>query len=398
MKSLSCCILVSLMAVNLYANLEGGDVLSFATVKSTEAATDKLHKLGLEPFMDVVWRQGVTAPGIHSKFWLDQFARGKPKLYEIEKAYRDFGRELAEQVENLALTIYKTPDRSQEQKRFDWLMRFSKWMMKPGRFENYRIGMRVEDAAIIPLFRMSFDLDIPIENVQASFERLLPGKENAVLRANILFEESGGAFDVRRIAKKTESDADSEFEERWVSDLRRAYRHFGDRLLDYTLDAEILLEEDVKYSFFMDDRNDLGGRYCISERWDLKTHHNVCVIGDRSYMTRVISSILTFRRDVGCFPEVKIAAGKDGYDVYGDYYFNEYSWRKQRTSAPAWLVGKLYWQYKTNAYMDNQTRYSLKTMNKKQIPRDEYECLTGTKERRAQNRLWLKKNRKDPRH
>lgn len=48
--------------------------------------------------------------------------------------------------------------------------------------------------------------------------------------------------------------------------------------------------------------------------------------------------------------------------------------------------------------MNDQTRYSLETMNKKQIPRDEYECLTGTKERRAQNRLWLKKNRKDPRH
>ena len=130
--------------------------ISFATTESTERASCLLRDKGIRVFMNEIWLQGVAAPGIHSKYWLDQFTRDRPNMAQLEKAYRDFGYEVAVQIEKLAFEIYDNPDRGQEKERLDWMLRFSKWMMRPGRFENFRIGMRVEDAATMPLHRMVF--------------------------------------------------------------------------------------------------------------------------------------------------------------------------------------------------------------------------------------------------
>lgn len=368
--------------------------IAFATVKGTERATAMLREKGLRSFMDEVWKQGVAAPGIHSKYWLDQFTRGKPKLHAIEKAYRDFGYEVAVQVEDLAFEIYEKPEKASEADRLDWLLKFSKWMLKPRRFENYRIGMRVEDAATMPLLRISFNVEIPIKDVELASARFLSVKENAIMRANILFEESDGVFDVRDLASKVKPGEDDGFEARWRTQFRRAYRYFGNRILDYTLDAEVLLEEEIENSFFMDDGNELGGRCCIAERWDDKLHRNVCIFGDRSYMMSTISGILTFRKDIGCFPEVKYATGTNGRDAYVQYYFKTFNWEKRLTKAPADTVGWLFWQYKTNTFMDKQTRYAYETRNSKRTSVDAFESWSSTKERRARNQQWLKKHRK----
>ena len=117
--------------------------------------------------MDKVWNQQVAAPGIHSKYWVDQIARSDPGQESLERAYRDFGYEVAVQVEDMAFEIYENPDKNHERERLDWLLRFSKWFMKPGKFENFRIGMRVEDAATMPLHRMVFSLEIPPDEIES---------------------------------------------------------------------------------------------------------------------------------------------------------------------------------------------------------------------------------------
>lgn len=368
--------------------------ISFTTVKGVERATAMLHGEGLHAFMNEAWKQGVVAPGIHSKYWLDQFTRGKPKLYSIEKAYRDFGYEIAVQVEDLAFQIYEKPDKTLELERLGWLLRFSKWMLKPGKFENYRIGIRVEDAATMPLLRASFNLETPIGNVESMCAKFLSAKDSAAMRANILFEESAGVFDVRDLANNAQSDADDDFEKKWIEYYKLAYRHFGNRILDYSLDSEILHDAEIKYNFFMDDGNELGGVNCIPEKWDEKLHRNVCVRGNRSYMMDAISGILTFRKDIGYFPEVKYAAGTDGSDAYGHYYRKKFTMEQKLTTAPAVSVGWLFWQYKTNTFMDKQTRYAYETKNYKRTSIDEFESWHTTRERRALNQQWLKKNRK----
>ena len=173
-------------AFALSAFAQAAEPISFATPERVDAATRLLHGKGLHSFMDEVWRQGVAAPGIHSKYWLDQFTRGKPELARLEKAYRDFGYEVAVQVEDMAFNIYEHQDKALEPKRLDWLLRFSKWLMKAGKFENFRIGMRVEDAATMPLHRIVFNLDIPVDEIDGYFARFTTTRESAVLRAGIL--------------------------------------------------------------------------------------------------------------------------------------------------------------------------------------------------------------------
>lgn len=386
--------------VVLFAVASGADtpqdseIINFSTVKSTERAMVMLRENGLHVFMDKAWNQGVAAPGIHSKYWLDQFTRGKPKLYAIEKAYRDFGHEVAVQIENLAFEIYEKPDKELEMARLDWLLRFSKWMLKPGRFENYRVGMRIEDAATIPLHRALFNLDVPVDSIELRIARFTTAMESARIRAKILYEESDGVLDVRELAEKAQEGQDDGFEERWIQSCRIAYRHFGNRILHYSTDQEILLDEDLTYSFFMDDNGELGGRNCIAVRWNDKCHKKVCVLRGQASHLMQLKEILLFRKDVGEFPDVPIPSGVDARDAYTNYYNEKYNQDRRLTQAYAGGVASYYLKFKANTYRDLSTDDAYITRSQLAIPSEKYERRSSTRERRALNQQWLKKNRK----
>ena len=379
----------SLIHAEVFAHDE--DKISFVTVKGTERATVMLRNLGVRAFMDEAWKQGVSAPGIHSKYWLDQFTRDKPELYAIEKAYRDFGYEVAVQIENLAFEIYEKPDKSLELDRLDWLLRFSKWMLKPGRFENYRIGMRAECAALMPLLRTIFNLDIPTEKIERYMDMFSTTKENAVFQATFLYEESSGAFDVRELAQKAKPGIDKGFESKWNKYAHRAYKHFDNQLLCYTTDSEILQDEKIEYSFFMDDNREIGGWNSVPGRWNEKYHKSVGVFGGHSYAVREFHDVLTFRKDVGDFPDVEVSPEKDGLNAYGKFYFEKFN---NLTKASTMKVGWLYWECKNNKFMDDFTISSYESRNCKPLTLEEFESRPSTKMRRARNQQWLKKHRK----
>ncbi len=370
--------------------------ISFSTSESTVVAMRRLHDKGIRVFMDEVWKQGVAAPGIHSKYWLDQFTVGKPELARLEKAYRDFGHEVAIQVEDLAFEIYEKPDKALEPKRLDWLLRFSKWLMKPGRFENFRIGMRVEDAATMPLHRIIFNLDIPTDVIDSFFLRFTTTRESATIRANILYEESGGVLDVRNLVKKAEDDKDDGFEAKWLALHRKAFKYFGDFSPEYTLDPELVRDEQIKYSFFTDDSDFLCSRDCIPERWDFKCHKAVCVYRTTTRDLKPLLNLMTFRKEIGAFPTVDVPSGMNEMQVYENYYFKNYNWDQKLTNAEAMSVASYFLKYKNNTYMDSSTFYSYTTRNVKKVSLSQFETWHTTKVRRKRNRQWLEKNGKWP--
>ena len=112
-------ILFILALVPAVVSFAADNKISFATAEGTEACLARLKSKGLKDFMEAVWAQGVDAPGIHSKYWLDQFTKGKPELYKLEKAYRDFGYEVAVQLDAMAIEIHEKPDKALEKSRLD---------------------------------------------------------------------------------------------------------------------------------------------------------------------------------------------------------------------------------------------------------------------------------------
>lgn len=369
--------------------------ISFATKESTELALRLLHDKGIRSFMDEAWRQGVDAPGIHSKYWLDQFTKGNHDLSRLERAYRDFGYEVAVQIEDMAFDIYANPDGGHERERLNWLLRFSKWVMKPGKFENFRIGMRVEDAATMPLHRMVFSLDFPTDEIESYAHKFTSAKECAAIRASIAYEESNGALDMRGLAAKAEDGKDDGFEALWIPLAREAYRHFGNQMPEYTLDPEILMNEEIKYSFFADDNTCLWGRNCIPNRWDRKCHKAVCVFTWPVRYLNQLTNILTFRKDIGEFPDVDVPPGEDARHAYESFYFKKYNWEHKLTTADAKSVAAAYLDYKNNTYMDSSTFYSSRTKGNKDVSLDQYETWQSTKIRRAKNQQWLEKQGKE---
>ena len=66
--------------------------IGFDTVAETDSARQALSQMGIAKFMEEVWKQGVVAPGIHSKYWVDQFAENDPGLKTTETAFHGVGK------------------------------------------------------------------------------------------------------------------------------------------------------------------------------------------------------------------------------------------------------------------------------------------------------------------
>ena len=324
--------------------------IAFGTPKDIACARLKLKDDGLRRFMEDAWAQGVSAPGIHSKYWVDRLA--DPDAVVLETARREFGRELAWQVDLLAADVFRNPDRNRECARLDWMLNFVEWVGAAGCFENYRIAMRTEEAATMALLRIVMDLSVPDKEVETLISRFTTLRRSAPVRARILYEESNGVIDVRSLARRADETEDG-FSAEWLGFRAMALRHFGDRRYEYSKAKDVLGREDDRYAFFMDDSP--GAPYRDSTHWDSKVHKKVCVYRSQASFLTPIVNAFRFRKLVGRFPDVKVPAGEPEYDAYQGWYDREYDWVfRQHRICPS-TVAAYYLMYKHNSYTDSQT-------------------------------------------
>lgn len=346
-----CTLLFVLMSGAILAAPDGSACLDFNTIQGVRQATALLRVHGLTSFMDDAWRQGVVSPGIHSKYWVDQLDQNALELKAIESAYRDFGREVAQQLDEVAAEIYTRPNRAQERKRLDWLLRFARWIRSPGKYENYRIAFRAENAATIPLLRMIVDTSIPENEIESAFSRFLSFRESAAMRAEIVFEESAGILDLRDLAEIA-VEPDDGFEKRWIQLHREAYRHFNNRLLHYSQDIALLKNEERKYTFPLDDEIT---SHNATNRWDAKLHKLVCVFSVQPMYLKQLKKVFEFRKLVGSFPDVEVPLGADMCQTYENYYNKKF--KSCWTEHKVWpgYAAIYYTHAKKNSYADEET-------------------------------------------
>lgn len=333
----------------------GATHISFESPNTIIQAREHLKTVGVKNFMEDIWAQDVTAPGIHSKYWVDQFAENDPALKTIELAYRDFGRELATQIDSIAVDIYTHPEPNSESARLDWLLNFANWVRKPGKFENYRIASRVEEAATIPLLRMIVNLDVPNEDIEQAFKRFWSVRDSAAMRAEILYEESGGSLDLRSLAK-TVKNMDDGFENKWIEFHRKAFVHFKKKNFHYSQDGLALRSEPIEYTFPLDDYDPF---HLDSLGWDLKLHKQVCVFRSEARNLRSLKEVFRFREIVGMFPDVIIQHGESPRQSYETWYNIKFRqcWKEHKVYPGG--AASYYLAAKENTYVDEQTRKAI---------------------------------------
>lgn len=347
------CILASACLIIGLAYGEESAGVKFATVEQTVKAQTLLHEIGLKRFMERVWHEGVGAPAIHSRFWIDRIMKKDDPRRNLESSYRDFGKELAIQIDDLAINIWENPVKGRELEDFDFLMRLAKWMEAPRKFENFRVGMRVENAATMPLHRMIFNFGIENSAIEERFEKFMSKKESAKIRAEILREESDGCFDMNILDVWREANTDSAcFAIQWGRRLSKAYSHFGGRMLEYSKSEEVRTG-DLEYTFFMEDYS-LNLENTTVDRWDVKCHHLVCQ-SCRPRALNALGKAFGFRKEVGKFPDVEVPDGDDIRHAYKDYYLCNFNLYKKVTKIPATTVATTYVDYKENSYTDKET-------------------------------------------
>lgn len=330
----------------------GEGTVSFETVKEVERTRNLLHGVGIVRFIKIVEKDCVSAPGIHSKYWVDRFTREDPELAALETAYRDFGLDYLKEVDKLALRIFRNPDKANEQVRAEMLLRIASWIGAPGKFENYRIAMRTEEAATIPLLRIIVDADIPVGEAESLISRFTTQQKSASVRAEILYEESNGIVDMRELAKRADAGGDL-FDREWIGLHEKSYKHFG-RRVEYLKSADILRSEPDGYAFFTDDS--FGAPYADSAYWDCKLHMMICVYRSQADALNALTEVLQFRKLAGSFPRVDVQPNQRERDAYENWYARKYEWILRQHRVSARTAAAYYVMSMRNTFADPQTR------------------------------------------
>lgn len=364
----------------------------FETVKDVQAARDLLKRIGLKSFTEEVLSQKIKAPPIHSRYWLDQFARGDGEKQSLERAFRDFGYEVALQLDRMAIETCKNPYGHREKERLDWFLRFSNWILRPEKYENFRIASRAEDVATISLLRVIADLDVPDEEIEAYFNRFMSAEKSAMLRANILFEDSAGSFDVREQAR--DDDRRECFEQWWIPRARKSNEHYGRLTLRYSLDFDIMKSDPVEYSFF--DGEESYRPHCPSQGWNLKDYRSVCVYRSRACCLDQILKAFQFRKVIGKIPEVNVKKGELPSLAYERYYYANFEQEKKQYELDLFCAAHYFAHARFNTYCDYDTRSILDVM--RENGSGFYKPLMSTESerkkllRQKRNADWLKEN------
>ena len=341
--------------VALVASAEEVFVPCFSDIPSVEAARVHLHAVGVETFVAEAQKARISPPRIHSKYWVDTLPKEEKKKRDLEYAIRDFGLELARQLGDKAISFFDNPNPSVETNRLAWLLAVDEWLLAPGGYANYNMARRLEGIAGVVLARVITDFSVPNDEIEKFFSMFPTDERKAVLRADILFDESRGAMDVREAARSFSNKGD--FESQWATHLRAAYRHFDsmDYLFNYGQFRDRINLEEPKYSFFCEDER-LPHVRSVVNTWDYKEHYTTCVHGGGLINMNPLRSLYLFRKVVGKFPSIP-----DSGDAYRDYHttywvFAEAWMPYERQYGKGGGGGSVYYQTIHNELMDFETK------------------------------------------
>ena len=328
-------------------------VPSFADIPSVEAARVHLHAVGVETFVAEAQKASISPPRIHSKYWVDTMPSEATEERQLEEAYRDFGLELAKQLGDRAISFFDNPDRAAETNRFAWLLAVDEWILGSCGYSNYRISRRIEGIAGVILARIITDFSVPNAVIEKYFSMFPTDELKALLRADILFDESRGTMDVREAARRFSNKGD--FESQWATHLRSAYRHFDsmDNLFNYRQFRDRINLEEPRYSFFCEDER-LPHVRSVVNTWDYKEHYTTCVHGGRGINLKTIRGLYIFRKVIGFFPS--IPDSNDSYHVAYDVFFKEWEPYWQKHDIDGGVAGLCYYQTIHNELMDFETK------------------------------------------
>ena len=342
----------------------------FADVPSVEAARLHLQAVGVETFVAEAQKSRISPPRMHSRYWVDTMPAEATEERKLEEAYRDFGLELAKQLGDRAISFFDNPDRTAETNRLSWLLAVDEWLLAPGGYANYNMARRLEGIAGVVLARVITDFSVPNDEIEKYFSLFQSEERKAVLRADILFEESRGAMDVREAARRFSNKGD--FEAQWAAHLRGAYRHFDsmDYLFNYRQFHDRIDLEKPEYSFFCEDER-LPHVRTVVNTWDHKEHYTTCVHGGGLINLNPLRSLYLFRKVLGKFPDIP-----DSGDAYRDYHatywvFAEAWMPYERQYGKGGGGGHVYYQTIHNELMDFETAEIVSNRGKRTEPRSQ---------------------------
>ena len=327
----------------------------FADVPSVESARIRLHAVGVETFFSEARKANVSPPRIHSKYWVDTLLEDEQEKRRLEYAYRDFGLELAKQLGDKAIDIYDHPHPAAETNRLGWLLDVAEWLNAPGGYGNYRIKRRLRYISGVVLARVITDDSVPLDEIGKQLERIIDEKQDAIERADVLFEESRGEMDVRDMASRFSNDGD--FEIPWSVGLRAAYRHFGsmDCLFKYGQCRNRVNTEKTKYSFFCEDK-ELPRVRSVVNTWDYKQHYTTCIHQGGGLNMDTLRNLYLFRKIVGRLPSIP-NSGDEYHDHDATVAIFKEVWRpyEQQYGRIGGGAGSYYYLVTHNKLMDFET-------------------------------------------
>lgn len=242
------------------------------------------------------------------------------------------------------------------------------------------------------LVRIVADMNVPDADIDGLFSRFLEVRESAMIRADFLYEESQGAFDVRSCAKDESNDGC--FENAWLPARNRALDKAEAKGIRFTASRrEKLKSLNGDVAFFIDDALQVPGG--IASNWDCQLFKRIGVYRVQARNLESIRKFHRFRKTMGGLPDLKLEFWEDPEESYREHYRKE--WRRkgkdERLSFLASYASQYYCLVKNNSYMDDETRdivdanerMRLAMRSQLEIERDN---LSLQREKEKRQRIW----------
>ncbi|MGI6496728.1 MAG: hypothetical protein ACOX5G_11730 [Kiritimatiellia bacterium] len=270
-------------------------------VRELDAA---LQKDGLSGLLVAAREHRWQAPRMPSR-WSVGHRPGSDEQTRVDLAAREFGREMAVQLEAVATVLQELPPGDELHRQALLLCDLSDWCASTPGYGNLFLAQRCLDLAAVGLARLAASLDFPLAGCGKLAARMTPAWMGVEARALTLNDEAGtNLFAV--------DGTQADLEKTWGSGgfLMREKRSGRTRPEGQAPGRGFVETPALKANLDFFERDEPGTEpLTLVNSWDARRYERI-VNGLELQNVYNALALLAFRKVVGCFPE-KIAYTND---------------------------------------------------------------------------------------
>lgn len=274
---------------------------------------ETLQKQGVDGFLEAVRENGWKMTRIPSKWFADTRATNDEERRQM-RAARDFGYQLAVQLDKLALEQQALPPENVLYRRAQLLCDTGSWLTETAGYGNVFLARRCLDLAAVGLARLTGSLDFPVVDCEKLAARMRPEWMGMAYSLQVLNGEAGTNLFVN--ASVTNEELDRQWAIGWTMRAMAEKRTLVKKTERPNASFVNIQAFTNNLGFFVSYEFPQSP-VTLLRSWDLR-QHRLIAIGLELQSVKKALALLEYRSVVGFFPEKFIRSEEERLQLEKD--------------------------------------------------------------------------------